>query len=229
LAELNRFPIEPLAGETVNIAPLDRRGLVGDRAYELFDLQSGEAVSAEALARLSGWAARYLDDIVPGDLDAWARVRAASGREYPFSDPAWLEEVSRDLRRGVGARRRTADGPAVALRILSRPTLRLAERTYGGPIGPARLRANLVFDINGDARAFAEEAWIGRKLRVGDGLLEVLGPSGDSISAHPGPDATGDVDLLRGLIHVRGGHLGVAARVLSGQRLRIGDTILLAD
>jgi uncharacterized protein YcbX len=228
LATLQRFPVEPLAGESPNTVLLRSGGLVGDRVHGLCVAQTGEMLTAEAAPTLLLYGARYTEDLVADELERWTRLRTPSGKEYAMGDPEWLAEVSRAVgRRVLLAPRSPADGPR--LQLISRPTLRLAERTYGEPLEPPRLRANLVIEIP-EGRAFDEDRWIGRRIRIGDALLEVSGVSTGCIEMVTRPGmAAGDVGLLAGLAQIHGGHLGVLARAVAGHRLRAGDPVVLVD
>jgi uncharacterized protein YcbX len=224
LTELRRFPVDELEGESPQIALLGAGGMVGHLAFELRD-ETGRLPEPSDAPILRRYAARYPDNLVPGSLEAWAHVRVPDGREFPVLDPAWTAELSKTLGRAFTLHRRgTEAGPALVL--LSRATLRFAERAYGRPLDSALVRASLVVDVP-DGKPFAEDGWVGRRLRIGDALLSIDAPATNAVVAVEIPDP-GDLDMLRGLLHVRS-TLGVAARVCSGTRLRTGDSVLLVD
>lgn len=226
LAELHRFPVEPLAGERPNTALLSSGGLVGDRFHEIRDRRTGTALTASGSPRLPLYSARYLEDLVAADLDRWTRVRTPDGREYAMTDPEWLEDLSRAVGLPVAVSTRTPEKSPV--RLISRLTLRLAERAYGAPLEPSRVRANLIVEVP-EGKAFEEDQWVGRRLRIGEAFLEISDFSSDCVDAKvvQTEDSGGDPDLLAGLIQIHGGHLGVAARVVEGQRVRAGDPVML--
>jgi MOSC domain-containing protein len=227
LSLLQRFPIEPLSGETPNTVRLASGGFVGDRVYEVQDARSGEPLTVSTSPQLLSFTARYLEDLVAEELDRWMRIRTPEGKEYGFAEPDLAERLSRAVGRPVRLAHRNPD--TNPLRVVSRPTLRLAERTYGAPLEPQRVRANLIIEI-AEGKAFDEDRWIGRRLRIGEALLEVTVVSTGCIeTALPNTTAGGDADLLAGLVKIHGGHLGVAARAAGGQRLRAGDPVVLVD
>ena len=49
VAELWRFPVKSMRGERLEQAELMERGLVGDRAYALIDVDTGKVVSAKSV------------------------------------------------------------------------------------------------------------------------------------------------------------------------------------
>jgi uncharacterized protein YcbX len=229
LSGLQRFPIEPLGGEAPNVAPVRGAGLLGDRAQELFDPDSGEVIPLSASPLLLFFGARYSDDLIAENLDEWTRIRGPGGTELPLSDPSWQAELGRILNRRVAVRRREPPAGEAPLRLISRATIRLAERTYGAPLEAVRVRANLVVDLP-EGKAFDEDAWTGRRIRIGDTLLEIPGPANDALVVDYRPEiGRGDPDMLRGLLQIRNGRLGVSARVASGLRIRVGDPIVLSD
>ena len=228
LAELRRFPVEPMAGETPSEALIQGKGLAGDRVYEICDSETGEPLTPSMAPLLLLYSARYRGEPAGQDLDVWTRVRSPAGKDFALSDSEWVAEISQSIGRAVFLRRRplASDGPP--LHLLSRPTLRLAERTYGGPLEPVRLRANFLVEIT-EGKAFEEDCWIGKRIRIGDVLLEIVGPSSGCLATTFCPEtASGDVDLLRGLVQVRG-HIGVSVRAVSGHRVRVADSLILMD
>jgi hypothetical protein len=161
-----------------------------------------------------------MEDLVAEELDRWTRVRIPEGKEFLITDPEWLSELSQRLGRPVCLK---PHREASVVRLLARPTLRLAERTYGAALEPTRLRANLFVEIT-DGKAFEEDRWIGQSLRIGEAHLEVSGGSSQAILFYPGE--SGDADLLKGLASVHG-HLGLDLRAVAGARVRVGDPVVL--
>lgn len=225
LAAMNRFPVEPLGGENPDASLLRAGGLVGDRVNALYDAQANRPVTVDDAPQLLSFSVRYVEDLVADEFERWSRVKTPSGKEYPLTDLEWLVEAES----AVGRRLRLAPRPAEAgspILLISRPTLRLAERTYGAPLERQRLRANLIIEIP-EGKAFDEHGWIGRKIRIGDALLEITGGSRDCVATYASGQGEGDVSLLAGLAVLRGGHLGVVARAVEGHRLRTGDPVVL--
>lgn len=227
LVGLHRFPVEPVGGESLDTGLLSPGGLVGDRVFEIRDAESGEPLAPAAFPRLLFYSARYLEELVVAELDIWGRLRTPEGLEYAIGDPQWLAEMSRIVGRPLLLSRRVQqDRP---LRLISRQTLRLTERTYGTSLEPRRLRANLIIEIHG-GNAFDENRWIGQRLRIGEALLEVTEAGGTCVETSLGPETSaGDAHSLEELAKLRGGSLGVAAHACEGSRLRSGDPVVLVD
>jgi len=231
LAGLRRFPVRGLGGETPDEAHVQGAGLAGDRVFDLYDEAEGVLISASASPFLLRYRARYLDALVRGDaLGPWIRIRKPDGEELALSDVAWLNDVSRRFGRAVRLRPRpeaaTDDAP---LHLVSVPTLRFLEQQYRGTLEPARLRANAYLELPG-YRAFEEDRWIGRQLWIGDVLVEIVRPCEScvlpSLDAETAERTPG---ILAAILRGRGGRLGVCARALTGNRLRVGDPVAIID
>jgi uncharacterized protein YcbX len=230
LVSLRRFPVEPLGGETPNEVAVRLEGAVGDRVFELAEESTGEALTWRIAPQLLSYSARFLEDLVVEDLEAWTHVKLPDGRELPLQDPQWVSDVSRRLGRPVRLRRVAEGKPGRgALHLISRPTLRFVERVYGASVEPRFLRANFIVDLTG-GRAFEEDEWVGRQIRIGDALCDVVTPSRECLAVTAGVEkAAGDVSMVEGLLKVRGGAVGLEVRAAKGQRIRVADPVSLVD
>ena len=100
----------------------------------------------------------------------------------------------------------------------------LVEQLGGHVVG-----VNFVIELSG-GKAFEEDEWIGRQVRIGDTLCEIVAPSTEclAVSFHPEKPA-GDISMIEGLLKVRSGAVGLQVRVARGQRIRVSDTVSLVD
>jgi uncharacterized protein YcbX len=148
------------------------------------------------------------------------------GSETALTDRSWLEDVARRCGHPVSLRARSdVDSDPAPLHVISVPTVRFLEKQYGGPLETARLRSNVLLELP-DGRPFEEDHWLGRQLWIGDVLLEIVAgselcilPSLDSGTAERSPG------ILSAIARGRGGKIGVTARALAGNRLRVGDPV----
>ena len=231
LAALRRFPVRGLAGEAPDEARVQGSGLAGDRVFDLYDEAQGAIMSALADPFLLRYRARYLDPLVRGDdLGPWIRVRKPDGDEVALSDRVWLDDLSRRCGRAVHLRPRPdASSDPAPLHLLSMPTVRFLEQQYGGALEPIRLRGNAYLELP-DLRAFEEDRWIGRQLWIGDVLVEVVRPCESCVvTALDAETAERSPGILAAIARGRGGRLGVHARALTGNRLRVGDPVAIID
>ncbi|MEX0880923.1 MAG: MOSC N-terminal beta barrel domain-containing protein [Thermoanaerobaculia bacterium] len=231
LAGLRRFPVRSLGGETPDECLMQGGGLVGDRIYEMVEVESGAVLSAKTAPLLLRYRARYLDAMVrAGDLEPWIRIRTPDGAEVALADRSWIDDMSRRCGRPVRLRLRAdAEGDPAPVHLLSVQTVRFLEKQYGGTLEPVRLRSNLLLDLP-DARPFEEDRWLGRKIWIGDALLEIVRqcefcvvPSLDAETPERSPG------ILNAILRGRGGLIGVNARALTGSRMRLGDPVAIVD
>jgi len=231
LAGLRRFPVRSLGGEAPDEALVSGSGLAGDRIYDLFDEEQSVALTVANAPFLLRYRARYLDPMVRGgDLEPWIRVRIPGGAEVALSDRSWIEDLSRRCNRPVRLRPRPhADSDPAPLHVLSVPTVRFLEKQYGGTLEPVRFRSNLLLELP-EARPFEEDRWIGRQIWIGDVLLEIVKTCDcclvATLDAETPERAPG---VLNAIVHGRGGVIGVYARALAGNRMRVGDPVALVD
>jgi uncharacterized protein len=94
-----------------------------------------------------------------------------------------------------------------------------------------RFRPNIVVDPGGDEKDFAEEAWIGHTLAIGDEvLLRITGPCGRCVMTTLAQGALPqDREILRTAVQHHQGQVGVYAAVVRCGTIRPGDRVRLDD
>jgi uncharacterized protein YcbX len=100
-----RHPVKSMQGESLDRAHFGDRGLDGDRAYALFDTESGFVVSAKRPKRW-GDVLRCTARSISGDI----RVELPTGEEYRIDDPALLVSLSALFGRAVSLIDRAPEG-----------------------------------------------------------------------------------------------------------------------
>ena len=77
-------------------------------------------------------------------------------------------------------------------------------------------------------RAYAEEDWEGRRLRIGEVELQLLHPCERCVIPTRDPDTTvKDAEILRWLTREHGGLFGINARPRGDARIAVGDQVEL--
>jgi uncharacterized protein YcbX len=96
-------------------------------------------------------------------------------------------------------------------------------------------RFRMLIDLEG-ARAHEEDTWIGRRIALGDAVLQVTKPDARcAITTHDPDTGDPDLDTLRTLISYRGlregmhADFGVLADVVQPGRIRVGDEVTVLD
>jgi uncharacterized protein len=232
--ELRRFPVKSLAGERVDALRIDPRGAGGDRAQALTGIFGGarRRLTVRQVPRMLAWSAAYPD--APGaaldpDDPPLPLLTAPDGRTFRWDDPALPGALRDDLGRPVKLERDGALMPDVpdTLLVTVEATRAALERELGRPIDPRRFRPNL--HVRLDTPAFAEEAWTGRRLLVGEAELELLDPCERCAIPTRDPDTTEKwPELLRRLAADHDTLFGIYARPLGPATVHAGDAVVVA-
>jgi uncharacterized protein len=116
--------------------------------------------------------------------------------------------------------------------LLTTATLhRLRECYPQGRFEVERFRPNLVVDPVGGEPGFAEDAWIGHTLAIGDEVrLHITGPCGRCVMTTLAQGALPkDTAILRTAVQHHQGQVGVYAAVVRGGTIHRGDRVRLDD
>ncbi len=91
IEELWRYPVKSMLGERLQSAMATTGGLIGDRAWALRDLRTGNIVSAKKWARMFEFSASY--EVAPGPGEP-GRVRIElPDRTSLYADDAWASRA----------------------------------------------------------------------------------------------------------------------------------------
>ena len=224
VTELHRWPVKSMAGQPVDALAVDRRGGQGDRAHAVFDVHKGapRRLTAREAPRLLAWRATY--DGRPGE----AVLRAPDGATWAWSDPGLPAALSADLGREVTLHSDPAlqqDLPD-SLLVTVQATFDALSAELDTALDLRRFRPNVHVEL--DADPFAEEAWEGRRLRVGEAELELLHPCERCAIPTRDPDTQAKWPLL--LRHLSDHHncwFGINARSVGQSTIRLGDRVEL--
>ena len=159
-----------------------------------------------------------------------SRPRTARLVNGPWADAVsqLVGERVRLVEPALGAADRGRGGAATLLATASLDVL--AETLGGGRVDGRRFRMN--FGVE-DVAAHAEDAWLGRRVAVGDAVVVPQGNVGRCVVTTQNPD-TGrtDLDTLKALAAYRVGvetteplPFGVHAAVAEPGRVRVGDLV----
>ena len=119
---------------------------------------------------------------------------------------------------------------AYPLHIMTTASLNtLAAAGGGGDVDARRFRPNVVIDT-GDAEGLLEVDWNGKKLRLGEVVIELKTTTVRcSIPAHAQRDLGASRAVGRALIERTKQHLGSYCNVLEGGTVKLGDVVELLD
>ncbi|MDT4933002.1 MAG: uncharacterized protein QOK11_894 [Pseudonocardiales bacterium] len=119
---------------------------------------------------------------------------------------------------------------AAAVHVLTAATLdQLREFSPGGRFEVRRFRPNIVVDTSDRSSGFAEDAWIGHTIQIGDQVrLSITGPCSRCVmTTLAQADLPKDSGILRTAAQHHGVNVGVYASVAHGGTIRRGDPIWL--
>lgn len=230
--EIWRFPVKSLQGERLEQATISAEGVVGDRRWALFDLDTGFGLTARRHPELLFASARTRADgsaeiTLPGGgtagndaaLSHWlgrpVQLRSAATQvERRYENPDNFEdEAAGQWQAFDGGRDAFHDSDWARVSLVSNATL--------GDWDRRRFRANLVLDGAG------EDALAGRTLSVGSARLRVAARLQRCVMTtrrQPG-GLERDLDVLRTVHRDRDGRLGIGATVARGGVVSVGDEV----
>jgi uncharacterized protein YcbX len=229
VVELWRFPVKSFQGEQLDGVEIGPDGIVGDRTYALFDLDTGLGLTARRVPELLMASAR----LVGGDLVVTLPDGTESTDHHVLSD--WLGRRVALCRAGGIDRPRyenpldferdrdwiVFEGPSGAFHDSGRTQVSLVSTGTLGGWDRRRFRANVVLDGDG------EDDWVGSTVVLGNARLDV-GKRIDRcvMTTRPQPDGIEhDLDVLRSINRTRDGCLAVGARVATPGRVAVGDVV----
>lgn len=252
-----RYPVKSMAGEEVPEAFMGFSGVYGDRCYAFRDSAARKGfpyLSATAQETMLLYRPQFRHSelaaappnlaeaaaIAPGVNPANAEpgdlaldVLTPRGEVLSVDDPRLLEMLREGLRGEhhltlLRSDRALTDCRPVSL--ISLQTIRQIESEAAVPIDARRFRANIYLDL-ASGRGFAEDEFVGRRLRVGAGVEVMVlerDPRCKMISLDPD---TGEHDpgVLRRVASAHDANAGVYGAVLIEGIIRKGDPVELID
>ena len=223
VASLHRYPVKSMLGETLSHLDVDERGVTGDRRWSVRTPENkmGSGKSSNRFDAVVG-----LLDIRAAMNDQGAVVVSfPDGSDLAVDDPVAAERLSALLGRPLTFAAESDvthfdDGP---VSIIGRASVQALADARGEDVDPRRFRANLLVDTD---VAFGEDAWMGRQLRVGTAVLEVILPSPRCVMINmASADLAAQPGNLAALGRLHDSCLGVIARVVTPGRIATGDEL----
>lgn len=209
VAELWRFPVKSLRGESLEVAELTTDGVVGDRIIHVRRRDGVlTARTRHRLLSLAGSTSPQGQVLIDGRRwdhpSSVAAVRAAAGAD------AELAHYTGPERFDVLPLLVATDGAIAALGHDSR-----------------RLRPNILI---GGVPGLEERSWPGRALRIGDVLIGIESLRLRCVTTTIHPDTgSQDLDVLRTIPRQFDGRMALNCWVAAGGTIRVGDPVELVD
>lgn len=206
--ELWRYPVKSLAGEQITEARIGPLGMPGDRQILVRDGR-GKVLTSRTHHRLLG---------LKGTLDTHGAARISG---YAWDSPEAFDLVRRAA--GPDAELFRYDGPERfdVLPLLIATDGAIAHMGFDG----RRLRPNIVV---GGVEGLAERTWPGRRLKIGDALMDVARLRGRCVMTTYDPDTLQqDLNVLKSIASELEGTMALDCAVAEGGLVRVGDPVAL--
>lgn len=211
VAEIWRYPVKSLRGESLTEALVTREGIEGDRLVHA-RRANGRVFTARTHSRLLG---------LQGGLDGDGAPTIDGVR---WDDPAALAAVRAVTEPDAELVRAAGTGPERF------DVLPMSVATDGGVaavgVDRRRFRANVYLD---GVEGLAEREWVGRALRLGDAVLGVHQVRGRCVMTTFDPDTLEqDIGVLQKIYFELDGRTALDCHVVEPGRIRVGDEAELA-
>ncbi len=253
VAQLWRYPVKSMRGESLNEMILTERGAVGDRLFALRELEYGALMSARMFAsmlRLRAVCEREpigsaqprvrieLPDgpsIYAGDPDADSALSAL------FEHPVRLERPRGDVPLSITEIDEIRAGRAFlpprdlydedVLHLLASGTLDHLRRLCPSDFDPRRFRPNVFIETEAPD-GFVEDGWLGGELEIGEDAVRIVGIRPAlrcAMTIHPQAELRADPAVLRTAARHHAAYVGVFAAIAAPGRVRVGETAWLVS
>lgn len=216
VAEIWRYPVKSMAGERLESCPVTSNGLDADRRWAFVDgspNRAGKLLTNTQDARLMTYRARLAGDTV--------EVSTPAGQSRRL-DGQLVAELAGEVARPLTLRDQSGinfDDSHVL--VVNLATVAAFAIEAGVPIDRRRFRANLYLD---GLEPDAEVRWLGRQIRAGSAVLEVVKQCERCAVITRDPDTTiASPELLRVLTQTSGACMGVYCRVVTPGDVAVGD------
>jgi uncharacterized protein len=235
ISELWNYPVTSVGGEKVIAAELTVDGSKGDRQHGLIDAVSGSPAAPEREPR---WR-KALHLRAAASCAGHPILTFPDGRSFPLDDGLLNAELTAffgfsvsvaaydhtEMRIGFPITRYRHPHFPVHL-VTSASLAALGKLVASGPPDSRRFRPTAL--IRNESDGFVEDAWIGRRVRLGSAELlvhESTKRCGVTFVSQPGLDE--DPEILRNILRHNRRNLGIYCTVEKPGVVRIGDRMLV--
>lgn len=232
-----RYPVKSMRGEALAQGEIGWRGLAGDRCYAFVHTGSTSGfpwLTARQYPHLVQYAPSFERPADPEKSPV--RVRTPEDTDMALESADLRCRIARDYPRPVHLLHlwwnRTFD--FAPLSLITTGTLAGVSDLAGQPLEPLRFRPNVVVEAIPGQQGFAEEAWTGRALVLGDSAksprirVDVRDPRCKIVNVAPDSGQT-DPRVLEALVRSRKMTAGVYGSVERPGIAIVGAPVLLAE
>lgn len=224
--EINRFPVKSVLGESLSSAPVDSRGILGDRLWAIKneDGKFGSGKTTRRFQQMEGlfnFKAKYERDT--------PLITMPDGTEYRGDQ----ERVNKALSELLGFPVTLAKEESIShfdegpISIITTSALKMLSKALGEIADSRRFRANLVIET--EATGYLEDEWVDQLIQVGESVtLKIVAPLQRCIMVNnPQEELKQDARILKTLATHHAAMFGVWAKVERCGEIRVGDEAIL--
>lgn len=226
--EINRFPVKSVLGESLSSAPVDSRGILGDRLWAIKneDGKFGSGKTTRRFQQMEGlfnFKAKYERDT--------PLITMPDGTEYRGDQ----ERVNKALSELLGFPVTLAKEESIShfdegpISIITTSSLKMLSKDLGEIADSRRFRANLVIET--EATGYLEDEWVDQLIQVGESVtLKIVAPLQRCIMVNnPQEELKQDARILKTLATNHAAMFGVWAKVERCGEIRVGDEAMLLE
>ena len=226
--EINRFPVKSVLGESLSSAPVDSRGILGDRLWAIKneDGKFGSGKTTRRFQQMEGlfnFKAKYERDT--------PLITMPDGTEYRGDQ----ERVNKALSELLGFPVTLAKEESIShfdegpISIITTSALKIISKDLGERVDSRRFRANLVIET--EATGYLEDEWVDQLIQVGESVtLKIVAPLQRCIMVNnPQEELKQDARILKTLATNHAAMFGVWAKVERCGEIRVGDEAMLLE
>lgn len=231
LEAIARYPVKSMAGERLEAAVVEPRGLVDDRRWAVYteDGKIGSGKDTRRFRRVDG-----LLHVAASLADGVPRLTLPDGRTATVGEPGTAPALAEVLGRAVEVREEgdVSHHDDAPVHVLSSAALDSLAAETGASVPWERFRPNLLVRTKPGEVAFPEDAWTGSLLRIGEVVLRVGSGMPRCVMVDLPQPVLGlppGGGVLKAAHRVHDGDIGAMADVRTPGTLRVGDPVLLGD
>ncbi|USK49466.1 MOSC domain-containing protein [Bacillus sp. CMF12] len=220
------FPVKSVLGESLSSAPVDSRGILGDRLWAIKneDGKFGSGKTTRRFQQMEGlfnFKAKYERDT--------PLITMPDGTEYRGDQ----ERVNKALSELLGFPVTLAKEESIShfdegpISIITTSALKMLSKDLGEIADSRRFRANLVIET--EATGYLEDEWVDQLIQVGESVtLKIVAPLQRCIMVNnPQEELKQDARILKTLATHHAAMFGVWAKVERCGEIRVGDEAIL--
>ncbi len=211
IAEIWRYPVKSLAGESLQSVALNMDGIAGDRKVLVYNEQSRQLITSRTHPKLLGLKATL----------------NSHGEVFVNGQPWDVPESAQAIIDAAGPHARLLEWDGMerfdVLPLLVATDGAIKEFGYDH----RRLRPNLVI---GGVEGLAEREWPGLRMKIGDAVIEFAQLRGRCVMTTYDPDTQKkDPKVLRHIVNKFDGTLALDTDVIQRGHIEIGDSVELIN